>query len=125
MIGCVYDYTKKYQPIRYHFEPNISRERDTKKKRLRARNAHFSGAENTRENPRARGDGDDDNTYHNQTRYDLKYDLKKPSEPEEKERGRERFFLYLCVLGKVLSGYREREREREKEKETRTSAMML
>ena len=48
MIGCVYDYTKKYQPIRYHFEPNISRERDTKKKRLRARNARFSGAENTR-----------------------------------------------------------------------------
>ena len=33
-----------------------------KKKRLRARNARFSGAENTRENPRARGDGDDDNT---------------------------------------------------------------
>ena len=45
-----------------------------------------------------------------------KYDLKKPSEPEEKERGRERFFLYLCVLGKVLSGYRERERERERER---------
>ena len=117
MIGCVYDYTKKYQPIRYHFEPNISRERDTKKKRLRARNARFSGAENTRENPRARGDGDDDNTYHNQTRYDLKYDLKKPSEPEEKE-----FFCISVssVLGKVLSGYREREKEREKEKEKET-----
>jgi hypothetical protein len=24
--------------------------------------------------------------------------------------------LYLCVLGKVLSGYRERERERERER---------
>ena len=60
MIGCVYDYTKKYLPN--FVEPNVSRERDTKKKRLRARNARFSGAENTRENPRARGDGDDDNT---------------------------------------------------------------
>ena len=60
MIGCVYDYTKKYHKTTV--EPNISRERDTKKKRLRARNARFSGAENTRENPRARGDGDDDNT---------------------------------------------------------------
>jgi len=60
MIGCVYDYTKKY--LETLVEPNISRERDTKKKRLRARNARFSGAENTRENPRARGDGDDDNT---------------------------------------------------------------
>ena len=39
-----------------------------------------------------------------------KYDLKKPSEPEEKERGRESFFLYLCVLGKVLSRDTERER---------------
>ena len=60
MIGCVYDYTKTNKDSRV--EPNISRERDTKKKRLRARNARFSGAENTRENPRARGDGDDDNT---------------------------------------------------------------
>ena len=46
MIGCVYDYTKKY--LETLVEPNISRERDTKKKRLRARNARFSGAENTR-----------------------------------------------------------------------------
>ena len=111
--------TQKNISIQNQVEPNISRERDTKKKRLRARNARFSGAENTRENPRARGDGDDDNTYHNQTRYDLKYDLKKPSEPEEKERGRERFFLYLCVLGKVLSGYRERERERKRKRKKR------
>ena len=29
-------------------EPKMSRERDTKKKRLRARNARFSGAENAR-----------------------------------------------------------------------------
>jgi hypothetical protein len=62
MIGCVYDYTKKYRLNTSSVEPNISRERDTKKKRLRARNARFSGAENTHENPRARGDGDDDNT---------------------------------------------------------------
>ena len=46
MIGCVYDYTKTNKDSRV--EPNISRERDTKKKRLRARNARFSGAENTR-----------------------------------------------------------------------------
>jgi hypothetical protein len=123
MIGCVYDYTKKY--LETLVEPNISRERDTKKKRLRARNARFSGAENTRENPRARGDGDDDNTYHNQTRYDLKYDLKKPSEPEEKERGREFFFVSLCPRESSFWIQREREREKEKEKETRTSAMML
>jgi len=38
--------TKKYLPN--FVEPNVSRERDTKKKRLRARNARFSGAENTR-----------------------------------------------------------------------------
>ena len=25
--------------------------------------------------------------------------------------------MYLCVLGKVLSGYREREREKERERE--------
>jgi hypothetical protein len=54
--------TQKNISIQNQVEPNISRERDTKKKRLRARNARFSGAENTRENPRARGDGDDDNT---------------------------------------------------------------
>ena len=56
----VFMITKKYLPN--FVEPNVSRERDTKKKRLRARNARFPGAENTRENPRARGDGDDDNT---------------------------------------------------------------
>ena len=54
--------TQKNISIQNQVEPNISRERDTKKKRLRARNARFSGAENARANPRARGDGDDDNT---------------------------------------------------------------
>ena len=90
-----------------------------KKKRLRARNARFSGAENTRENPRARGDGDDDNTYHNQTRYDLKYDLKKPSEPEEKERGREFFFVSLCPRESSFWIQRERERERKRKRKKR------
>lgn len=40
--------TQKNISIQNQVEPNISRERDTKKKRLRARNARFSGAENTR-----------------------------------------------------------------------------
>ena len=106
----------------------MSGERDTKKKRLRARNARFSGAENTR--ARAREPAEMAMmTIHimNRTPYDKsKSDLKKPSEPEEKERGRESFFCISVSSGKFfLDTEREREREKEKEKETRTSAMML
>ena len=61
MIGCVYDYTKTNKDSRV--EPNISRERDTKKKEIaRAECAFFGRGKHARENPRARGDGDDDNT---------------------------------------------------------------
>ena len=63
MIGCVYDYTKKYRLNTSSVEPNISRERDTKKKEIaRAECAFFGRGKHARENPRARGDGDDDNT---------------------------------------------------------------
>jgi len=100
-------------------EPNISRERDTKKKRLRARNARFSGAENTRARTREPAEmammtiHNISVPFHDKS----KYDLKKPSEPEEKERGREFFFVSLCPRESSFWIQREREREREREKE--------
>jgi hypothetical protein len=48
--------------------------------------------------------------------YDLKYDLKKPSEPEEKERGREFFFVSLCPRESSFWIQRERERKRKRKK---------
>ena len=62
MIECVYDYTKKYVQNKCN-EPKMSRERDTKKKEIaRAECAFFGRRKRARESPRARGDGDDDNT---------------------------------------------------------------
>ena len=53
-------------------------------------------------------------TIHILVSYDKsKSDLKKPSEPEEKERGRERFFCISGVLGKFFLDT-EKERERKK-----------
>ena len=61
-------------------------------------------------------------TIHNITSFHdkSKYDLKKPSEPEEKERGRERFFFVsLCPRESSFWIQRERERERERERKKR------
>jgi hypothetical protein len=104
--------TQKTVPLL--FEPKCPVKEIQKKEIARAECAFFGRRKHARESPpRARGDGNDDNTYHKHPYDKSKSDLKKPSEPEEKERGRESFF---CILGKVLSGYRERERERERER---------
>ena len=62
MIGCVYDYTKKYHERSRQLSQTFPVKEIQKKEIARAECAFFGRGKHARENPRARGDGDDDNT---------------------------------------------------------------
>ena len=62
MIGCAYDYTKKYHERSRQLSQTFPVKEIQKKEIARAECAFFGRRKHARESPRARGDGDDDNT---------------------------------------------------------------